>query len=210
MKNIYKATPIGAALLLAAANSHANQLYLGVDGGGAFQQTISIRDNSGFNGGGNIKFNTGWRVDGDIGYGFNKYFSTELNAGLIYNQINSIGNQQGTSAHLDEVPILINGIFTWPLGKLKPYVGVGVGVAITTFDGSNITGTPTGSYRDTDTTLAYQGEAGLRYSLTRHLDLGVEYKFVGTTDHKWSDNSIVLKTDGTMTHTILGTFTYRF
>jgi len=209
MKNSYKMTPIGAALLLAAANSDANGLYVGVDGGGAFQQSISIRDNSGFNSnGGDVKFDTGWRAGGYVGYNFCKYFSTELDSGLIYNRINTVGNQQGTDAHLDETPILLNGIFSWPIGKLRPYVGIGVGAAIETFDGSNIT--PVGTYRSTDVTFAYQGEAGLEYSLTRHIDLGVAYKFVGTTDQTWNDDSIALKTDGTMTHTILGTFTYRF
>jgi len=42
------------------------------------------------------------------------------------------------------------------------------------------------------------------------MDLGVAYKFVGTADHNWHNNNITLKTDGTMTHTILATFTWRF
>jgi OOP family OmpA-OmpF porin len=209
MKNSYKVASLGTVLLLSAANSRANQLYVGADGGGAFQQSVSIRDNSGFNSsGGDVKFDTGWRAEGYVGYNFCKYFSTELDGGLIYNRINAVGNQQGTSAHLDEVPILLNGVFTWPIGRLKPYVGIGVGASIETFDGSNIT--PVGTYRSTDVTFAYQGEAGLEYSLTRHIDLGVAYKFVGTTDQKWTDDSISLKTNGTMTHTILGTLTFRF
>jgi OmpA-OmpF porin, OOP family len=221
MKNSYKVTPIGAALLLAAANSHANGLYVGADGGGAFQQDVSIRNGSGFGGAaGDVKFDTGWRAGADIGYGFNKYFSAEFDGSVIYNRINTIGTQPlsvtspGGSAHLAEAPLLINGIFTWPLGRFKPYVGLGVGAAAGFFHSYNVVGSflpgQNPAYHDTDLTFAYQAEAGLRFSLTHHIDLGVAYKFVGTTDHEWTDNSVTLKTDGTMTHTILGTFTYRF
>lgn len=214
MKNSYKAASIGATLLL-AASSQAGQFYLGGDGGVAFQQNTAVRDNSGFNGqSGDMKFNTGWRAGGVVGYSFCKYFSTEVDASVIYNRINQIGTMPFSSttpgeAHLDEVPLLVNGVFTWPLGKFKPYVGVGLGAAMGIFDSKNIIGAG-GNYSDTDYTLAYQGEVGFRYTIINNLDLGVAYKFVGTTDHDWKDNNISLKTDGTMTHTIVGTISYRF
>jgi opacity protein-like surface antigen len=216
MKNSYQLTSLGALILMAAANGRANQLYVGADGGGAFQQNVSIRGGTGFGGaGGDVKFQTGSRAGAFVGYGFCKYFSAELDVSDIYNRITQAGqtpfsaSSPGGSAHLNEIPILIKGEFTWPLGAFKPYIGVGVGAMIGMFDSSNITGT-TGNYSDTDFTFAYQGEAGLRYSFTRHIDLGVAYEFVGTTDHEWRDSGIPLKTDGTMTQSILGTFSYRF
>jgi OmpA-OmpF porin, OOP family len=213
MKNSYKTTSLGAALLL-AANAHAGEWYVGADGGVAFQQDVSIRDNTGPNGnGGDLKFDTGYRAGGNIGYSFCKYFSTELDASVIHNNINTVGAQTLSSgdgsAHLDEIPLLVNGVFTWPLGKFKPFAGVGVGAAIEIFDNSAVPGW-SGTYRETDYTFAWQGEAGFNYAVARHLDLGVAYKFVGTTDNDWTDNNGPFKTDGTMTHTIMGTITWRF
>ncbi|HEY3762808.1 MAG TPA: outer membrane beta-barrel protein [Verrucomicrobiae bacterium] len=221
MKYSSKITPIGAVLLLVAANSQADGLYAGVDGGGAFQQDTTIKNSTGFGGvPGHVKFNTGFRAGLDMGYEFNKYFSAEFDGSVIYNDINTIGTQPlsmtspGGKAHLGEAPLLINGIFTWPLGRFKPYVGVGIGPAIGFFDSYNVVGSylpgQNPSYKDSDLTFAYQLQAGFKFSVTEHIDLGVGYKFVGTTEHEWTDNSVTLKTDGTMTHSILGTFTYRF
>lgn len=209
---------MGVALLL-AANARAGEWYVGADGGAAFQQNISIRGNtSSFGNGGDLKFDTGWRAGADVGYSFCKYFAVELDASDIHNEINAIGpnslSSVGANAHLDEVPLLVNGVFTWPLGNFKPYVGVGVGAALGFFDGYNIPGSyfpganPT--YRDTDCTLAYQGELGFQYSVSQRLDVGIAYKFVGTTDNDWNANNSPFKTDGTMTHTIMGTITFRF
>ncbi len=214
MKNSYKFTFIGATLLL-AASSQAGQFYVGVDGGAVFQNNPGIRSGTGFGGSsGDVKFDTGWRAGGVIGYSFCNYFSTELDASVIYNRINQIGNQPlspvGANAHLDEFPLLVNGVFTWPLGKFRPYAGIGVGAAVGNFEGNNIPGSTNPSYRNTDVTFAYQAEVGISYTVVNHLDLGVAYKFTGTTDHDWTDNGVPLKTDGTMAQSIMGTITYRF
>jgi opacity protein-like surface antigen len=51
---------------------------------------------------------------------------------------------------------------------------------------------------------------GISYTVVSHLELGVVYKFTGTTDHDWTDSGVSLKTDGTMTQSIMATVTYRF
>jgi opacity protein-like surface antigen len=221
MKNSHKVASLGTVLLLSAATSHANGLYITGDAGGAFQDDATIKNNTGFGGtSGSVKFERGWRAGADVGYNFCQYFSAEFDGSLIYNRINQVGTQPfsatspGAAAHLDEIPLLLNGVFKWPLGHFEPFVGVGIGAAVGIFDSSNIVGSyqpgQSPHYRASDVTFAYQGEAGFNYSITRHLDVGLVYKFVGTTEHEWNDNSITLKTDGTMTHTILGAITYRF
>ena len=221
-------TVVGTSLFLAAANSHAqptnltDKLYLDVSAGPAFQQNISIKDGTGFGDGGDVSFDTGLRAGVDVGYNFNQSFAVELDAGVIRNTINQIGIQPlspvGATAELDEIPLLVNGLYHFPLpGAFKPYVGAGVGVVVGIFDGSNIPGFyfsyPPGSstaYSDTDLTFAYQIEAGFKYSVGKHMDFGLAYKVVGTSDHSWTDNNITLKTGGTMTHAIMATFTWRF
>lgn len=224
MKHSNKMAIVGATLTLAAASGHAqlaDKFYIGVDGGGAFQQDISIKNNTGFAPGGNIQFDTGFRAGLDLGYNVCDSFAVELETGLIKNDINQVGVQSlssfsnGSEAELDEIPLLVNLIYKFPLkSSFKPYIGVGVGGMAGIFKSSNIQnsfflgGNPT--YKDTDYTFAYQAEAGFKYWLNQNIAFGVAYKFVGTTEHTWNDNSITLQTDGTMTQSIEATFTWRF
>jgi opacity protein-like surface antigen len=224
MNNSHKMTTVGATLLLAAASGHAqlaDKFYLDVDGGGAFQQSVSIKNNTGFNispPSGDIRFNTGFRTGLGAGYNFCESFAVELDAGIIHNTINTVGQYQlstyNANAKLDEIPLLLNAIYKFPLkGSFKPYIGAGIGGMAGIFDSSNIPFSGSGAtptYKDTDYTFAYQAEVGFKYSLGKNMALGVAYKFIGTTDHSWNDNGITLKTDGTMPQSIEATFTWRF
>lgn len=211
-------TAAGTTLLLAAVNGHAqslDNLYATIDAGASLQQNVSILDGTGFSGsGGDIKFQTGWRVGADVGYRFCDYLSAEFVSGLIWNNITTIGHQDlagVASAHLEEVPLLANGVFTYPLGNFKPYVGLGLGAVVGIFHGSdfqNLGGPP--NYNDTDVTFAYQAEIGMNYSVCKNVEVGLAYRFVGTSNHQWDNESILIKTDGTMIHTIEATFTWRF
>ena len=223
MKNSHKLTTAGALVLLAATSGHAqsaDKFYVNVDGGVAFQSDVAIKGGTGFVGpGGDIKFDTGFRAGAELGYKLNRSFALELETGVIVNSINQVGIQKlsdvSASAQLDEIPLLLNCVYSFPLkGHFKPYIGVGAGMMIGIFDGSKIPGSyfpgQSQSYNDTEYVFAYQAEAGLKYSVSKHIDLGLAYKFVGTTDYSWSANSINLKTDGTMTHSIEATITWRF
>jgi opacity protein-like surface antigen len=213
----------GATLLLAAANGHAQQftdnefvknVYVGMDSGFAFQRNMAM--DSSFNGSpGNITFNVGWTLNGNIGYRFSDYFAAELDTGVIWNSINKVGDQNLSgvaSAHLAEIPVLPNLVFTYPVGHFKPYAGFGFGPALGMFYSSNIPGSASSnsSYHDTDLTFAYQVEAGLKYSLSDNIDVGLGYKFVGTSTHSWTDNGINLNTAGTAAHILEASFTWRF
>jgi opacity protein-like surface antigen len=221
----YGLAAAGATLLFAAASGRAqaqgnfppfvDNVYVGIDSGASLQQDIDVKD--GFNGsGGQIKFQTGWTLGATMGYSISKYFSAELNSGVVWNNISTVGNQSLNGvgwARLAEVPVVVSGVFTYPLGDFKPYLGAGLGAAMGIFDSSGIPGSgtsPNPTYRDADVTFAYQVQLGFKYSLAKNLDLGLAYRFIGTSDHSWSDNSIQLNTSGTKTHLIEGTFTWRF
>jgi opacity protein-like surface antigen len=224
MNNSHKMTTVGATLLLAAASGHAqltDKFYFAVDGGGAFQEDVAIRNNTGFNispPSGDIRFNSGYRAGLDAGYNLSKSFAVELDASVIQNTINTVGQYQlstyNANAKLDEIPLLANVIYRFPLkGPFKPYIGAGIGGMEGIFHSSNIPfsgpgATPT--YDDTDYTFAYQAEAGFKYWLDENIAFGIAYKFVGTSDHTWTDNNVTLRTDGTMTQSIEATFTWRF
>lgn len=217
----HRVAAVGATALLAAMSGHAqvadaiaSHLYIGAEGGVALAQNMAIRDGTGFNGaGGDVKFQTGWRADGYVGYNVCRYFAAQLDSGAIWNNINTIGDQPLSgvaSAHLEQVPVVAEGIFRYPLGRFKPYLLGGAGADFGCFKGNlqSLGGPP--NYNDTDSTFAYEGGIGFTYSLTRHLDVGAAYKFFGTTDHGWTSGGIALKTGGTMEHTFDATLSWRF
>ena len=226
MKKTFLFATTSSALLLASqagaqtsqtsaieTNSVADKMYVSGDVGAAWQQNVNAQG-----GNGTVNFDTGVRGDVTFGYNFCENFAAELETGVIANSINSIAGNTlssfGASADLYEIPILVNGIYRLPLkGGWTPYVGAGVGGAATYFTAKNVPLFGFGSnssYKSTDFTFAYQAEVGLKYAVGKNIDLGIAYKFTGTTDHNWSDNGVTFKTDGTMAHAILATFTWKF
>jgi opacity protein-like surface antigen len=227
MKTLHKLTLSGVAVLAAVSSqaqstNSTSRFFATMDGGVAWQQDARIRDNSAFLlGTGNVKFDTGFRAGATFGYNLSDTFAIALEAGVIQNDITEVGGGQklssfpGGRATLDQIPVLLNGVYTLPLkGAFKPYVGLGLGTVIGVFDSAHIPGSSSAigneKFNSTDFTVAGQVELGCKYELTKNIDLGLAYKFVATTDHDWSDNNIHLKTDGSMTHAIEATFNWRF
>jgi len=222
MNKSIKLTTAGATLFLATASGSAqlsDNFYVGVNGGAALQGNVAIINNTGFTTpSGDIQFNTGYRLGLEAGYNFNDSFAVELDAGYIQNTITTVGTSPlstvGASAKLEEIPLLVNFIYKFPLkGSFKPYIGLGVGGMEGIFNSSNIPFSGPGAtpaYKATDYTFAYQAEVGFKYELFKNMDFGIAYKFVGSTEHTWNDNNITLQTDGTMTQSIEAAFTWRF
>lgn len=178
--------------------------YLSMDAGVAFQQDITLRDSIGDTA--KLTFDPGARLDFDFGYNFTTNFAAEFEIGFIANQVkNSV-----MDVDLIELPIMVNAIYTQPLGRhFSAYVGGGVGGAFSDYSSE------WGSTKN-DTTFAFQGLAGLKYAFNERWDLGVTYKFLGTTDHDLgsgldsNNNPTEVKSDGTMTHSILVALTCKF
>lgn len=201
----------------ASSGTIADRFYLDVDAGGSIIPDVDIQSATG-GGAGKIVFDTGFRLAVGVGYHVCHSASLELETGMIWNPISSIAGNNltdfGSSAGLYQVPLMLNAIYRPHLhSRFKPYLGAGIGGVVGIFDSESIPlfGSPSNlNFSDSDFTFAFQGIAGIKYAVSKHADLGVAYKFLGTLDHEWSDNGITLKTDGTMTHTILASFTWKF
>lgn len=225
MKKTFLFTTAGSCLLLAnQAGAQTNQtsqvvapaptskMYVAAEAGAAWQQNINAH------GSGEVKFDTGFRGDVIFGYNFSESFAAELETGVIDNSISSIAGNTlssfGASASTYEIPILVNAIYRLPLkGGWTPYVGAGVGGAATYLTAKNVPlfgFSSNSSYSSTDFTFAYQATAGLKYAINETMEVGIAYKFIGTTDHSWSANNVNFDTDGTMTHAMLANFTWKF
>ncbi len=183
-------------------------IYFNMEAGGTLQQDLIIR-----NAPQRAAFDPGERGDLSLGVDITDALAVELQTGVSYNNIQT-GAGQGLalssgSADLYQVPILGNLIFKAPLpGGLTPYVGAGFGGVASELD----------TYRrgfwasDTDFVPAYQALAGVRCTLNRHTELGIGYRFLGTTAHTWfaGNPNLYTPTSQTFSHSILATLTISF
>jgi outer membrane protein OmpA-like peptidoglycan-associated protein/opacity protein-like surface antigen len=97
-----------------------------------------------------------------------------------------------------------------PDDGLQGFVGGGVGIARTKFDGVAIDVSGPGFLDDSDSGFAWQLLAGVRAPLTDTIDVGVKYRFFNTStgdfvDTLGRDNETKLRT-----HSLLGTIGFNF
>jgi len=191
------------ALMCAPGNVNAQPgTYISFDAGAAFQQDIIINEKKKKK----ISFDTGFRFDVAAGVPFSDSWSAEVETGVIYNSVRSIGGErldsETGSLDLYQVPAMLNVIYKLPVhGPLTAHVGVGVGAVYSVFWAGNV-------FNSTeDLTFGYQGMLGLKYAIGPRWDFGLTYKCLGTTEHDLGDG---IKSDGTMTHSILAAFTLHF
>lgn len=187
------------------------KVYVGFDGGAAFQQNITISDTIGDTD--QVTFGTGARLDCQVGYNFTTNWAVELDTGVIIVPVENSVFLGTDFMNVDfvEVPIMANVIYTRPFGRhFSAYVGGGVGGAFSNYNNDF------GGSTEGDTTFAYQGLAGLKYRFNERWDLGLTYKFLGTTQHDLGSgldsnrNFTEFTSNGTKTHSVLLTLTCRF
>jgi len=163
-----------------------------------------------------VRYDPGLRVSVAGGFQFCRYFSAELESGIIYNSIKSITGSPEPDASLANVPMLVNAVFHFPLrSNFAPYCGVGVGGSSSVLD---INHARIGDIRlhgdDADVVWAVQGFAGFRYEFNDFMGVGCGYKFLATGEPKW--DAIVdresgrIGFEGARTHSLLAEFTLRF
>ena len=190
-----------------------DKLYLGLDAGAALLQDTTISDSIGDSE--KVTFSPGARMDVLVGYEFTKHWAAELELGLIANDVSHstfLGTDYMGVTYL-QLPMLVNGIYTLPLNQSKTcsaYFGAGIGGVFSKYMNEFGEETPG------DSAFAYQGQAGIKWAVSRRCEAGVAYKFLGTTGHDvgpgWDSNGnpTEFKSDGTMTHSILATLTIKF
>jgi opacity protein-like surface antigen len=211
---------IGAVLVLFVANAGASDwtqdLYINADVGSAFQQNTVIHESFGQTA--NATYNPGIRGDISLGYNISDLWTVELSTGVIWNTMDKVNGVQLNS--LNEtfdtylIPNLANVIFKVPTkSSWSPYLGVGVGAVVSVVSlhaGNYMGGNP--DLSDSDFNFAYQAEAGLDYSLTKNISIGVNYKFLGMLGQNWYLKSFDnhLSTDAIYTHAILVNLNWSF
>jgi len=188
-------------------DSPYHRFYVRGDAGVAFMQDATIKNT----GGAKLSFDPGPRFDVSVGYPVSQYWHAEFQTGFIYNTIDQIAGIQlssaGASGHLMQVPVMANFIGTLPIrGPVTAYAGAGAGGVAQLYHGESSTGTDD----KTAWSFGYQALAGVNYAITARMDVGLAYKFLGTSEHDLGFLAPGLESRGNYTHSVLATFTFKF
>ncbi len=182
-----------SALLAAAAATalggaaNAAQLdgwYIGLEGGANWIDDWSHTFNSTPGATpGQATFDTGWTVLATVGHAWSNHFRLEFEAGYRDNSVDvfSTGGAPVTtfSGDLWEATVMANVIYDVPLtNDLSLSLGAGAGG-----DYANATlNTAGGSFEDDDWSFAYQGIAGVNYSIGQRTFLFLNYRYLRVVD----------------------------
>ena len=165
-----------------------------------------------------VTYDAGVRISAAGGYQFSRYFSAEVESGILYNSIKSITGSPSTDAGLANVPLLANAVFHIPLElNFVPYCGFGFGgsTSVLNIDHARIAGSSLEG-DDSDLVWAAQAFAGFRYEFNDRMGVGFGYKFLATGQPSWdvfsftSGSSGELQIDKARTHSFLAEFTFKF
>jgi opacity protein-like surface antigen len=188
----YSNAPVGAAPGRYYATPLSGKVYLGFDAGAAWQQDITIRDTIGDSD--KVTFDTGARLDCQLGYNFTTNWAAELEVGLIISPVKNSAflGTDFMEVDLVELPVMVNVIYTQPLGRhFSACAGGGVGGAFSHYE--NEFGETTSS----ESAFAFQGLAGIKYA-------------IAGPGSDSQGNETQFKSDGTMTHSFLLALTGKF
>lgn len=126
---------------------------------------------------------TGYRVGGAIGFMFNPYLAVE--GDLSYssadpNKIDGFLGPATVTGSSSVITAMANVLVGVPIGRWRPYVGGGIGIAY--FTASNVEAKPYGPLDGSDTGLALQGIAGIDFALNDRVSFGGRYSYMRLSD----------------------------
>jgi outer membrane protein OmpA-like peptidoglycan-associated protein len=162
----------------------------------------------------------GYLIGGALGYHFGN-LSLEANVDRRANDASSIhiGNPGafpaatggGAGGTLEGISFMGNLLYDLPYNwnGFRPYIGVGAGVTHLALDGLSAGSTTIAN--DDDMVGSVQAMVGVRYDLTDHWGLGLEYRFLNGFHPAFTDSKgQVFSTSDYRNHSILLSATYSF
>lgn len=188
-------------LALVATPSQAQGPWYGsVSGNAVWVDDADWSSNAGPTG--NFEFDTGWGVNGALGYSLSggmQGLRIEGEVGYRSNDIdtvnvNNFGVIPGGTGDVDVWTGLINGYYDIDLGSnFMPYIGGGLGIAHV--DGEVTVPGPNGRISDSETVFAYQLSAGVGYALSPSTTLFAGYRYLATEDPEFSNGATTVTSE---------------
>lgn len=198
MRKFAVALALATTALAGPAVARDGAWYVGVEGGGMIVENIQY-DIFPTNGGvlrnaAEINHSAGFDVDGIVGYDFGPT-RVEFELGYKRANVDAIttaglninnalpggvnGRFQQADGNTSALSFMLNSLFDFG-GVDSPWsgmIGAGIGVARVKASGNALTGSAADFADDSDTSVAYQGIAGVRRAITENIDLGLKYRF---------------------------------
>lgn len=195
-----------AATAVAQDEGLARKFYFTANLGASMPVETTVKSTDFFIPSGTIKFDTGVRLDVGFGYYITDWLSAELDSGILINRIREDDGFASGNYTYNQIPILANLIYHIPTrSRFRPFVGAGFGGVESQLENYDFW---SGGPSDSDFGLAWQALAGCRYQLSSKVDLGVAYKYLGTSDRTF--DTLGLKMKGTHTHSLTASVSMKF
>ncbi len=202
---------LAACLLLAAAtvtaqdHERAGRFYVTADFGASIIQDTTLKSSTLNFDNQTITFDTGARFNVGVGYHFTDWLAAEVETGMAFNRTESVSGYFTDSLDYIQIPFMANAVFRLPTrSRWQPFAGVGLGGVATQLADSNFTY----GQSDEDFGFAWQAFAGCRYQISSKVELGLTYRYLGTTEHDF--DSFGIKMEGTHTHSFMASIVVRF
>lgn len=152
----------------------------------------------------------GIRFQVGVGYRLTDWFAVELQSGAAANNFDALAG----SGMINQMPILLNGVFRKKFGAFEPFVGAGAGTAASFVAFDNAILTPAGPVLDgteVDMVFAWQLYGGLDYRFNESMAVGLVYRFIAAGDSDWDVSGLgTISAEGTTSHTIGAHFSLEF
>ncbi len=202
---------IGAALVLASPAAFAQQSpapttgpYLGIAGGANFlsdQKFKGLPNRATFSTGSMGEINAGW--------GFGNGLRVEADLDYRDSRVDKAGSFGKAGGDADALTGLVTGYYDFDLGlPVTPYLGAGIGAGRYGYNGVRFLGT--NKVNDRDAMFSYQGAAGINYPLNDVLKLDLGYRYLGTTEGSFHDQTGASHKASYSDHTVLVGLRFEF
>ena len=154
-----------------------------ISGGGGANLPGDLESNTGSGTPYNIEFDPGFMAQGAIGIYLGHNFRVEMEAAYRiadYDQASSGGTKVSSDGDLQIITGMVNYYYDFGFGSFTPFLGAGLGLAQIKTTALTI-GNVSVIEKD-DTEFAYQGIIGISYELSRDWMIGLDGRYLDTTD----------------------------
>ncbi|MCC6820056.1 MAG: porin family protein [Verrucomicrobia subdivision 3 bacterium] len=170
-------------------SSLAERWRLRFDIGGTIPENPTLSDIGGsVTGGDKMELSAGMAFDFAAGYRVTPWLLLEGELGFTYNEIKSVGNWSYPNSALSQMLMMVNAEFSYPIGRLVPFAGIGGGGVYSSVSFGNYYYyyfSDSDGWGD-DFVPAAQAFAGFRYEFNRNWTAGVSYRFLATPSQNWN------------------------
>ncbi len=133
-----------------------------------------------------VTFNDGWGIHGAIGYKWPEDFRSEFEFGFRNATVSAVDSASWLGRQ-SAVTFMGNLLYDVGVGTaFQPYVGGGVGLAITKWDDVRGTGSPV--FKDTSSKFQWQGIVGVTIPLRDRVDMYVDYRYANSLKNRFDSN----------------------